>query len=111
MADLTFDIAPRRKEPITFDLKNDPNETPGSETYLYTFIPPKTAVLMLPLINTEGDFAAMRGTIDWFKAGLSTADWEHLDARMSSDDDGFDIENLTDVVRGLNEKISSRPTT
>lgn len=108
MADLTFDIAPKRREPFTFAI-------PGDE-YEYTFTPPKNAILMLPLMNgggDDGDTGVMKGAVDWIKAGLhADGEWKRIEDRLRNPDDEFDTDpGLTTLVRKLNEFISARPTT
>jgi len=64
---LEFTSATRRREPLTFTLDGT----------TYTFAPPKSAVMMLPVYT--GDASFIRASYDWFESGLNNHDWAQLD--------------------------------
>lgn len=103
MADLTFDVAPRRKDPITFDL--------GGDKHVYTFAPPKQASMVLKVLDSESDIGAAKAAFQWLDEGLSEEDQQHLEARLRDPEDDLDFDVLEDIVTGLVEKVSGRPTT
>lgn len=133
MADLTFDVAKRRAKPITFTLggesmlihpateavgvEGDENyqaaepEVRGPDDHEYVFTPPKSAFMVLAIIDDETDGGALRGTFDWMGAGLSEEDNDRIIGRLRDSKDDLDIDTLTDIVRNLNEAIAGRPTT
>lgn len=105
MADMEFAVAQRRKQPITFTLAGDDHE--------YMFTPPKTAVMLLPIIQSAEETQAgmLRASFEWLGDGLSEEDNLRIVARLKDDEDGFDIEDLGKVSQGLSEKVAARPTT
>lgn len=103
MSDVSFKTAKKRRGPVTFDLEGDSHE--------YTFKPPKTAAMVLPMLDAEDDLEAAKAAFAWLDKGMSEEDRAHLTARLYNEDDDLDIEDLEDVVAGLVEKVSGRPTT
>jgi hypothetical protein len=103
-ADLSFKIATRRREPITFTL--------GDDDHIYSFDPPKQSVLVLPVLATESDnnIEHTRAVLAWLDAGLSKEDQECLEARLRDPEDDLDFDMLGPIVEGLMEKVSGRPT-
>lgn len=107
MADLEFNIAPRRVTPLTFTLGD------GHE---YVFTPPKSAVMMMPVIdaNAASDNAGIditKATFNWLGEGLSDEDHDRILTRLRDPEDGLDVDTLADVVKALTEKVASRPST
>lgn len=142
MADMEFDVAKRRKSPITFTLGGDnvllekgysktvaipgrENETyeeevpevRGVDDHLYTFNPPKNAVMLMPILEVDASGSGNTGvdmtkaTFDWLGQGLSTEDRERVIARLRDSGDDLDVDGLSDVVQGLSAKVAGRPTT
>jgi hypothetical protein len=106
MSDLEFDVAVRRAEPITFKLGGDDHE--------YKFTPPKSAVMLMPVLAaTDGNMGVnmTKSTFDWLGQGLSESDNEHMIARLRDPEDDLDIDTLSTVVEKLSEKVAARPTT
>ena len=105
MADsLQFKTAARRAEPIEFVLDDE----------AYTFIPPKTALMLMPGVFASGADAGMamtRATFDWLSAGLPEDQNDRLIARLRDPEDDFDIDNLTEIISALTEQTTGRPTT
>lgn len=101
--DLTFKVAPRRREAITFSID-------GSQ-HVYTFQPPKQAALVMPVIDASDDLEAARATFAWLDQGLSEEDQDHLAARLRDPEDDLDTNVLEDIVESLVERVSGRPTT
>ena len=104
MSDLSFKVAKRRTQPITFDIEGDER--------VYSFVPPKTAAMVLPMLqNAENEMVAAKAAFDWLDQGLSREDAEHLEARLRDADDDFDFTQLEQIVLGLVEMSGGRPTT
>jgi hypothetical protein len=105
MSDLSFKVAARRKDPVTFDLEGD--------KHVYSFTPPKQARVFMPLLaaGDDGDIASSKAVFEWLDDGLSEEDREHLEARLRDPEDDLDFDTLGEIVKGLMEKVSGRPTT
>lgn len=106
MSDLEFEVAKRRKEPITFRLGEDDHE--------YVFTPPKSAIMLMPLIDpseNNNGLEMTKATFDWLGDGLSEEDNKRIQDRLRDRDDDLDIELLSEVIQKLGEKINGdRPT-
>lgn len=131
MADLEFDVAPRRREPITFRLGGSnavvrPAEGPsdefpdgreaerGVDDHTYTFNPPKNAVMLMPLMDGSTGSVGLgltKATFDWLGKGMSQEDNDHLLARLRDEEDDLDIPTVEKVIEALSEKVAGRPTT
>lgn len=97
---LEFKTAKKRKDVIEITIDGD----------LYHFTPQKSAGAMLAL--AEGDYAQMmKKTFDWLGDGLPEPEAERLINRLKDKDDDFDIADLQEVIRILQDEISGRPTT
>lgn len=85
MADtLTFKVKKRQKIEITFDL-----ESPDESTETYHFLAPKSAMMVLPVLeDAEDGSAAMRGVFDWLGMGLNRWDWQEQQAAPTTDENG-----------------------
>lgn len=114
MADMEFSVAKRRKKPITFTLEGDP--------HVFSFKPPKDAVMLMPLLpvsdeeaeNTgplDANLAMTKSTFDWLSEGLNKKDNEIILKRLRDPEDDLDVDTLSDVVKALSEKVAARPTT
>lgn len=113
MADLEFNVAKRRHEPITFTLGLAPAD---STLHVYTFTPPKNAVMLMPIMDGDstGNDRQMdltRATFDWLGDGMSDEDNERLKSRLKDPKDDLDVDTLSEVVEKLSEKVAARPTT
>jgi hypothetical protein len=104
MADLSFKVGRRNTAPITFDIEGDTHE--------YTFIPPKQAEMVLPMMeNAENELMAAKAAFAWLDQGMEAPDIEHMEKRLRDPKDDFDIPHLEEVVTGLVEATGARPTT
>jgi hypothetical protein len=104
MSDLTFKVAKRRNDPITFQVEG--------EDYEYSFTPPKTAEMVLPMMEAgENGLMATKAAFEWLDTGLSEDDQKHLEARLRDPKDDMDVSALEDIVVGLVEAVGARPTT
>jgi hypothetical protein len=103
MADLSFKVAPRRKDVITFDLEGDDR--------VYSFTPPKQAQMVVPVMSADNDMDAAKAAFGWLDLGLSKEDQDHITGRLMDPDDDLDIDVLEEIVTGLIERVSGRPTT
>lgn len=130
MADLEFDIAKRRTEPITFTLggemllepakepdEHNPEGTPerrGRDEHEYVFTPPKSAVMLMPVLEKgTGNLGVnlTKSTFDWLGEGLSDMENERIKARLKDRNDDLDVSTLEKIVEALTEKVAARPTT
>lgn len=105
MSDLEFEVAKRDLRPITFKLGDD---------HEYVFTPPKTAAMLMPILDPSGEDLGMdltRATFDWLGDGLSDEDNDLILERLRDPADDLDSDTLTAVVTALSEKVSGRPTT
>ena len=106
-----FDVTPKDRKPVQFRLTGDP--------HVYRFIPPKDAVMMMPVFESATDskqngglgLGLTKSTFDWLGQGLSEQDHDHLLARLRNPEDDLDIEDLSTVVERLTERAGGRPTT
>ena len=99
---LEFTTAKRRVQPITFTLD-------GRE---FSFTPPKSAVMVLPVLDKSANDADMvRATFDWLGAGLPEEDVQYLMDRLKDPEDDLDIDQIGEVIEALGEEIAGRPTT
>lgn len=97
---LEFTSAKKRKEVIEFTLDGE----------LYHFTPHKTASVVLALLGGD-QTAQVKETFDWLSDGLPDEESQRIIDKLKDPDDEFDITDLTDVIRGLQEEIAGRPTT
>lgn len=132
MADLEFDVAVRRADPITFRLggknfllkpaleaKDSKSEAVpekrGKDDHEYTFIPPKNAVMLMPVLDAQdgsNDGLEMtKSTFNWLGTGLSMEDRERVIGRLRDPGDDLDVDTLSEVVEKLSERVAGRPTT
>lgn len=104
MADLSFRVAVRRREAITFTLDGD--------EHVYNFDPPKVASMVVPLLaDGATDMDAAKQAFGWLDRGMSDEDQKHLSARLMDPEDDMDFGVVEDIVEGLIEKVGGRPTT
>jgi len=103
VSDLAFKVAARRTEPITFSFEDDPHE--------YSFVPPKTASMVLPMLDADSDVGAAKAAFDWLDDGLSEEDQKRIADRLRDPKDNLDIPSVEEVVEALVERVSARPTT
>ena len=103
MTDLSFKVATRRREPVTFEL--------GGDDHVYSFLAPKQAEMILPILDTDGsELDAARASFKWLDNGLSESDRKRIEMRLRDKADNLDFDTLSEVVRGLMEFVSGRPT-
>jgi hypothetical protein len=138
---MEFDVAKRRNEPITFKIGGDNAllekgyskavavqgedrtedvevaEVRGKDDHVYNFDPPKSAVMLMPILevdtsNGTGSVGVdmTKATFDWLGQGLSTEDRERVIARLRDPKDDLDVDNLSSVVQGLSARVAGRPT-
>lgn len=85
---LEFTSSVRRSDPITFTID-------GTE---YGFIPPKSAVMMLPAYVAQPDRTFLRAQFDWFEQGLNLYDWTRTDPADRRTAYGLDQVSIGDGV-------------
>jgi hypothetical protein len=103
VSDLSFKVAKRRRDAITFDLEGNDR--------VYSFTPPKSADMVIPMLEAETEMIAAKAAFDWLDQGLSEDDRAHIAARLRDQDDDLDIDTVEEVVAALVERVSGRPTT
>jgi len=103
MTDLSFKVGKRNTDPITFDLEG--------RDHTYTFVPPKQAVMVLPMLDADSELVAAKAAFEWLDLGMSEEDREHLLARLKDAQDDLDFPHVEEVVTALVERTSARPTT
>jgi len=139
---LTFKVKKRQKIEIEFYL--DPEEEGTADRDgPYHFLAPKSAMMVLPVLeDSEDQSATLRGIFDWLGMGLNRWDWantqaaavttedgaavvvpqempkewqgpqvQRIEKRLRDDKDDLDIDSLSEVIKGLTEKVADRPTT
>lgn len=133
MADLEFEVAKRRTKPITFSLGGGnalltpaveadeeagvegQAEVRGADDHEYSFVPPKSALMLMPVIDGSagGDgLAVTKATFDWLGDGLSLEDQKRINDRLKDGKDDLDIDTVSEVIKALSERASGgRPTT
>jgi hypothetical protein len=77
----------RRREPATVKLDGVP----------YTMVPPKKAVMMLPVYTGEG--TNLHAQYEWLEQGLSAWDWKNLDDDARRRIHGLDVTEEGDEPR------------
>ena len=102
MSDLSFKVATRRTDPVTFDLE-------GSERK-YSYTPQKQAAMVLPMLGADDDMEAAKAAFAWLEDGLSADDAAHILGRLKDPKDDLDFDAIEDIVTGLVEFIAARPT-
>lgn len=95
---LEFTTATKRREPIEFTLDGE----------TFTFTPPKTAGMVLAVI--DGEEGEAKALFDWLDDGLPEDQSARLEARLRDPADDFDIEDLMEIVKSLAARASGRPT-
>lgn len=103
MADLSIKVGKRNTDPITFDFE-------GS-AHTYTFVPPKQAEMVLPMLESDSDLVAAKSAFAWLDTGLSEEDRKHLSDRLKDPSDNLDFPHIEEVVAALVERTADRPTT
>jgi len=103
VSDLSFKASKKDRSPLTFDIDGD--------KYQYTFTPPKTAAMVMPMLDSDNDLDAAKAFFAWLDKGLDEEDRDHLLARLNNDTDDLDFDDLEDIVEGIVEAVSGRPTT
>jgi hypothetical protein len=134
VADLEFEVAKRRTKPITFSLGGGnallqpaveadeeagveaQAEVRGADDHEYSFIPPKSALMLMPVIDGsasgDGGLAVTKATFDWLGEGLSLEDQKRINDRLKDNKDDLDIDTVSEVIKALSERASGgRPTT
>ena len=102
VADLSFKVAKRRTDTITFELEGD--------DHVYSFAPPKQAAMVLPMLDADGDMEAARAAFAWLDKGLSEEDQTRISTRLRDPEDDLDIPVLEEIIEGLVEATGGRPT-
>lgn len=103
-----FEVAKKRKVKIEFSI--------GGDGHVYSFDPPKSATMMMPVLDAKSDdtdameIIAVRSTFHWFLSGLGEEDAAILRGRIDDPADDLDMEDLTTIMTALQGQITGRPT-
>lgn len=105
---LEFAVEKRAVVTIPFNLKN-----PDGSIESYEFTAPKSAVMVMPVIEFDGDNdrEIMKATFEWLGVGLPIAQRERLIGRLKDPEDDLDIPTLSSIIEGLVERIGELPPT
>ena len=97
MADtLTFKVKKRQKIEITFDL-----ESPDESVETYHFLAPKSAMMVLPVLEDSDDQSAtLRAIFDWLGMGLNRWDWQNTQAAEVTTEGGAAVVVPKDMPEG-----------
>lgn len=72
------------------------------------FTPPGWAPILL--MKPEQPMDVTRNYLDWIGAGMSDEDGQYLLDRLLDPNDDFDIPEITEIILGLVQDASGRPT-
>lgn len=97
---LEFTTAKRRRETIHFVLD-------GEE---FDFTPQKQAGIALAVVDGD-QTEMMRSMFDWLSDGLPEDQSQRIIDRLKDPEDDLDIDQLGDLISGLQDEIAGRPTT
>lgn len=75
----------------------------------YTFRPPKSAAMVMPLLEGEGlnDTSVVRAGLDWLREGLEDEQYAALVNRLKDPKDDFDLPDLEDIIEYLVEQAAN----
>lgn len=96
---LEFKTAKKRRDPIPFTIDGDS----------YTFTPPQTGRIAVAMMSGDEN-EMIKETFDWLSNGLPEEQTKRLMDRLRDPDDEFDMEDLTQLVQGLQQEVTGRPT-
>lgn len=101
---LSYSVSKRNTKPIEFDI--------GGEEYHFT--PPKTASMVLPVIEQddvdEMSLMSLKQQYDWLEAGLPEEEAERLKARLLDPKDDLDTSDLDKISEWIMKQVNGRPT-
>lgn len=101
---LAYKTAKRKSGPIEFSIDGDD----------YVFTPPKTASMMLPVIEQDDTddmgLMALKVQYDWIEAGLPEEQAERIKSRLKNPKDDFDSSDLENISKWIMKQINGRPT-
>lgn len=74
----------------------------------YTFTPPKSAAMIMPLLDGEGgDVAVIKAGLGWLKDGLSEDQYRLLANRLNDPKDDFDLDEFQEIIEYLVEQAAN----
>lgn len=74
----------------------------------YTFTPPKSAAMMMPLLEgSNDDMGVVRAGLDWMKQGLDDEQYAAIVNRLKDPKDDFDLEDFEAITEWLVEQVSN----
>lgn len=98
-----FKTAARRKTPIEFTIEGD--------DYVYKFVAPKRAKLILPMLSGDhSETDSIRDLFAWLRKGLGDDAFTHMLDRLEDEDDDLDIDILQELSQNLTKEVSGRPS-
>lgn len=100
---LTYTSSRRRSEPIEFELDGD----------TYTFTPPKTTTLVLPILGVGDEdrleVETLKGVLDWLGGGLPKDQEERIEKRLRDPRDDLDLDVVVGIAYDLLKKVAGAP--
>lgn len=77
----------------------------------YVIFKPTETQIAIYLANYEsGNIAVLAGTFEFVKMIFDKEDADHLMARLKDRDDPFELPTLTEILLGIIQEVSGRPT-
>jgi hypothetical protein len=96
---LEFTSAKKRWDKLTFTLDGEQ----------YDFTPSKSGGLAAAMLTGDQE-AMIAETFDWLSRGLPDDQTQRIIDKLRDPEDDFDMADLGDLIRGLQEEVTGRPT-
>lgn len=96
---LEFTSAKKRWDKLTFTLDGEQ----------YDFTPSKSGGLAAAMMTGDQE-EVVNETFDWLSRGLPDEQTQRIIDKLRDPDDDFDMPDLGELIRGLQEEVSGRPT-
>lgn len=75
----------------------------------YTFTPPKSAAMVMPLLDGgAGDAVVVKAGLDWLRDGLADGQYEALVSRLKDPKDDYDLPDLEELLEWLVEEVANQ---
>lgn len=93
-----FTTAAKARTAIEFEL----------DEVLFTFKPPKTAAMVLPVLEGGADeVSVVKAGLDWLKEGLDEGQYAAIVARLKDPKDDYDLDEFQDLIEWLVEQVGN----
>lgn len=101
---LAYATAKRKDKPIEFSIDGED----------YTFTPPKTASMVMPVIEQDDadgmEIMAVKVQFDWLEQGLPEDQAQRLKDRLKDPKDDFDTKDAEKILEWIMKQVNGRPT-